>query len=162
MDTNIVPKMKHLLDWFMDRFWVDLGRISGGGQVGAKLAPKSTKHRSKSDACCETRFFEKSCSPCSGGSIFSRFARPSWSPKPIKNRSKFEVQVRVPLGIDISSILVGSGSQVGKENRAKIDQKSIQKGIQQIISKRVRLGGSQGGISRTRTVRGGILDPLKH
>ena len=49
--------------------------------------------------------------------------------KSIKNRLKFEVQVRVPLGIDFSSILLGFEKQVGKENRAKINQKSIQKGI---------------------------------
>ena len=47
------------------------------------------------------------------------------------------------------------GSQVGREDRAKIDQKSIPKGIPKIIKKRVRLGrfwvgGSKGGDGRRR------------
>ena len=50
---------------------------------------------------------------------------PSWEQKSIKNRSKFEVQVRVPLGIDFSSILGGFGRQVGRENRTKSEQKGI-------------------------------------
>ncbi len=49
--------------------------------------------------------------------------------KSMKNRSKFEAQVGVPLAIDFSSILAGFETQVGEENRAKIDQKSLQKGI---------------------------------
>ena len=48
--------------------------------------------------------------------------------KSIKNRSKFEAQVGVPLGIDFLSTLAGFETQVGEENRIKIDQKSIQKG----------------------------------
>ena len=59
----------------------------------------------------------------------------------MKNRSKFDAPVRVPLGIDFASILGSFWSQVGEENRAKIDQKSIQKGIEKIMKKRVRLGG---------------------
>ncbi len=48
------------------------------------------------------------------------------------------------LGIDFSSILVGFGRQVGKENRAKIDQNSIQKDIPKMMEKRGRLGGFWG------------------
>ena len=44
-----------------------------------------------------------------------------FEPKSIKNRLKIEIQDRLPLGIDFSSILVGFGRQVGTENRAKID-----------------------------------------
>ena len=43
--------------------------------------------------------------------------------KSIKNRSKNEVNMGWYLGIDFSSILVDLGSQVGRQNRAKIDQK---------------------------------------
>ena len=56
--------------------------------------------------------------------------------KSTKNRSKFEAQVGVPLGIDFSSIWGGLGSQVGQENRAKIDQKSKQKGINKNYEKK--------------------------
>ena len=61
------------------------------------------------------------------GLDFSGSGGPSWQPKSIKNRSKFEVQDRKALGIDFSRILEGLGRQVGRENRAKIDQKSMPK-----------------------------------
>jgi len=48
---------------------------------------------------------------------------PSWEPTSIKNRSKNEVKMGRQLGIDFSSILVDFGTQVGRQNRAKIDQK---------------------------------------
>ena len=54
----------------------------------------------------------------------------------IKNRLNIEAQVGVPFGIDFSSILGGFGSQVGQENRAKINQKFIQKGIEKRMQKK--------------------------
>ena len=63
----------------------------------------------------------------------------------MKNRFQFEVQDRVPLVIDFGWILEGFGGQVGRGNRAKIDQKSIQKSIQKIIEKSGRLGRFWGG-----------------
>ena len=48
-------------------------------------------------------------------------------PKSIKNRSKNEVNMGRHLGIDFSSILVDFGSQVGRQNRAKIDAKRHRK-----------------------------------
>ena len=50
--------------------------------------------------------------------------------KSIKNRFKIEAQVGVALGIDFSWIWGGFWIQVGEENRTKIDQKSIQNGIE--------------------------------
>ena len=47
----------------------------------------------------------------------------SWEQKSIQNQSKFEVQHKVPLGIDFCSILVDFGGQVGFPNPPKIDQK---------------------------------------
>ena len=49
--------------------------------------------------------------------------------KSIRNPSKIEAQDGMPLGIDSGRIFVGFGKQVGRENRAKIDQKSIKKTI---------------------------------
>ena len=49
--------------------------------------------------------------------------RPSWEPKPTKNRSKNGVQDGMHLGIDFLAILVDFGYQVGVKNRSKIDQK---------------------------------------
>ena len=45
----------------------------------------------------------------------------------MKNRPKKEVNMGRHLGIDFSSIWVGFGSQVGSQNRAKIDQKRCRK-----------------------------------
>ena len=61
-------------------------------------------------------------------------------PKSIQNRSKSEVQDGMPLGIDFLWISMGLGSQLGRENRPKIDQKSIPKGIRKMIGKNGPLG----------------------
>ena len=53
--------------------------------------------------------------------------------KPIKNRSKIEVQNDMPLRIDFSKILVGYGRQVGQENRTKMLSKSISKDVQKTM-----------------------------
>ena len=50
----------------------------------------------------------------------------SWDQKRTKNRSKNGVQDGMHLVIDVSSIFVDLGSQVGKENEAKIDIKKGQ------------------------------------
>ena len=48
----------------------------------------------------------------------------------MKNQSKFEAPVGVPLGIDFSSMWGGVWKQVGVGNPTKIDQKTIQQGIE--------------------------------
>ena len=73
----------------------------------------------------------------------------------MKNQSKIEAQDGSPLGIDFWWILVGFGSQVGVENRAKSDQKSIKKRIEKMMKKRCVLeaprgGGSSGGLQSRR------------
>ena len=55
-----IKKLMHL-----GRFLEGFGRF-----LGAKMEPCWHPNRSKIDATCEKRFFEKSCSPCSGGLIF--------------------------------------------------------------------------------------------
>ena len=67
---------------------------------------------------------------------FLSFWGRSWHQNSIKNQSKIEAQDGSPLGIDFLWILVGFGSQVGVENRAKSDQKSIKKRIEKIMKKR--------------------------
>ena len=73
----------------------------------------------------------------------------------MKNQSKIEAQDGSPLGIDFWWILVGFGSQVGVENRAKSDQKSIKKRIEKMMKKRCVLeapgwGDAKDGPSRRR------------
>ena len=48
---------------------------------------------------------------------------PSWESKSIKKRCQNEVNLGRYLGTDFSSILVVFGKQVGRENRAKINEK---------------------------------------
>ena len=73
----------------------------------------------------------------------------------MKNQLKIEAQDGSPLGIDFWWILVGFGSQVGVENRAKSDQKSIKKRIEKKMKKKCVLeapgwGDSTDGPSRGR------------
>ena len=80
-------------------------------------------NRRKINVICEKLIFEKSSFFQWKNTYFQGSGGPRWQPKSIKNRSKFEVQLRVPLGIDFSSILVDFGGQVGFQNPPKIDQK---------------------------------------
>ena len=59
----------------------------------------------------------------------------------MKNRSKNEVMMGRHLGIDFSWILVDFEGQVGAMLGSKIDQNSIQEGIEKRMRKRKRLGG---------------------
>ena len=73
----------------------------------------------------------------------------------MKNQSKIEAQDGSPLGIDFWWILVGFGSQVGVENRAKSDQKSIKKRIEKVMKKRCVLEALGWGPSMGALRRGG-------
>ena len=61
IDVKIDQKIDALQDCFFNRFV----KILEG-----KMEASWHQNQSKIDAKCEKRFFEKSCSPCSGGSIF--------------------------------------------------------------------------------------------
>ena len=96
------------------------------------------------------------------GREFSGFGGPSWEQKSIKNRSKNEVMMGRHLGIDFSWILVDFEGQVGAMLGSKIDQNSIQEGIEKRMRKRKRLGGvleaPGGGVDASRGAkRGGSL-----
>ena len=84
------------------------------------MEPSWHQNRSNIDANCEKRFSEKSCSRCSGGSIFEILGVEVGG----KNRLKNEVNMGRHLGIDFSSILMDFGRQVGRlvglKNRWKI------------------------------------------
>ena len=59
----------------------------------------------------------------------------SWEQTSTTNRSKNGTQDGMHLGIDLLAISVNFWSHVGKQNRAKIDRKSIQKGIEKKMRK---------------------------
>ena len=58
----------------------------------------------------------------------------------MKKLLKNEVNMRRHLGIDFSWNSVGFGRQVGRENRAKMVKKSIQKCIQKVMKRNKRFG----------------------
>ena len=65
MENKIDAKIDQKFDASWDRFSEGFWWIWGG-----KMEPSWHQKRSKIDANCEKRFFEKPCSRCSGGSIF--------------------------------------------------------------------------------------------
>ena len=81
-------------------------------------------------------------------------------PKSIKHRSKFKFQDGVPLGIDFSSIWGCFGRQVRRHNRTKIDQKSIQKGTENILKQKTCVLDAPGMGAKARHGGGWILGPL--
>ena len=62
-----------------------------------------------------------------------------------KNRSTIERQNELPLDTDFWWMLVGFGRQVGLENRAKSEKKSIGKRIEKMMKKRCVLEAPKGG-----------------
>ena len=95
----------------------------------------------KLDANFERRFFEKTWFSLRKNNDFEGSGGRSWDQKSIKNRSKNEVMMGRHLGIDFSWILVDFEGQVGAMLGSKIDQNSIQEGIEKRMRKRKRLGG---------------------
>ena len=95
------------------------------------MEPSWHQNRVKNRYQLRRAIFWKSCSRCSGGSIFEdRGAEVA-----TKTRSKIEAQDGLPLGIDFWWILVDFGRQVGVEKRAKSKQKSSKKRIEKMMKK---------------------------
>ena len=99
-----------------------------GGENGTKLAPNSSAKSVRTSTCD----FKKIVLSQLWGREFSGFGGPSWKQKSNKNRSKNEVMMGRPLGIDFSWILVDFEGQVGAMLGSKIDQNSIQGGIEML------------------------------
>ena len=79
------------------------------------------QNRSKIDACCETRFFAKSCSPCSGGSKNGVHGVQVGS----KNRSKIDQNLKSKMGCLLALIFDAFWSFFGGKLGGKIEPKSI-------------------------------------
>ena len=116
-DAKIDQKIDASWDRFLEGFWWILG-----GKMEASWHQNGIKNVHN----FERRFFEKSCSRCSGGSIFEILGVEVGS----KNRSKNDMQHEVHLGIDFWWILIDFRSQVGVEHRPKIDAKRCRKSDQ--------------------------------
>ena len=96
----------------------------------------------------ERRFFEKSCSRCSGGTIFKILGIKIES----KKRSKIDPKIACNMKCILASIFGGFWSILGPKLGWKIDQKSKQKGIEKTMEKSRRLGrvlGASWGVPRS-------------
>ena len=112
IDAKIDQKIDAFQDRFLKRFW----RIFGG-----KMEASWHQNRSKIDACCETRFFAKSCSPCSGGSKNGVQGVQVGS----KNRSKIDQNLKSKMGCLLASIFDAFWSFFGGKLGGKIEPRSI-------------------------------------
>ena len=138
------------------QFWSNFDRFLDG-----KWKHVGTKIESKIDVNFERPILQKVLKNKWIFIDFYGFGGRSWHQKSIKNRSKIEAQDEWPLGIDFWWILVGFGSQVGRKNRAKSDQKSIKKRIEKMMKKRCVLEAPGCAPSTERaTVPQGSWDPL--
>ena len=122
IDAKIDQKIDAFQDRFLKRFW----RICGG-----KMEASWHQNRSKIDACCETRFFAKSCSPCSGGSKNGVQGVQVGS----KNRSKIDQNLKSKMGCLLASIFDAFWSFFGGKLARKIEPRSIQNRSQKASKK---------------------------
>ena len=118
IDAKINKFVKASWDLIFIGFWLTLeGKWR---QVGIRMA-------SKIDANFERPFFQKTLFCRGENNDFEGSGNRSWEPKSIKIRSKKHVNMRRHLGIDVSSILMDFGSQVGPKLAPKTQQKWIWK-----------------------------------
>ena len=94
IDTKIDQKIVASWDRFLKGFWWILE---------GKMEPSWHQNRLKIDANCEKRFFEKSCSRCSGGSIFEILGVEVGS----KNQSKIDQKMKSRWEGILASIFLG-------------------------------------------------------
>ena len=112
IDVKNDQKIDAFQDRFLKRFWWILGR---------KMEASWHQNRSKIDACCETRFFAKSCSPCSGGSKNGVQGVQVGS----KNRSKIDQNLKSKMGCLLASIFDAFWSFCRGKLGRKIEPRSI-------------------------------------
>ena len=112
---SMQKSIKNLMHLGID-FWKDLE-----GFWEPKWSHVGTQIDQKSMWFAKSGFSKNHCFSFRKNHYFQGSGGPSWEPKSIKNRLKFEVQDRRALGIDFSRISVNFGRQVG----TKIDEKFI-------------------------------------
>ena len=124
----------------------------------------------KIDVNFERRFFQKTLFFLRKRHVFLGPGGRKIKNKSKKNRSKNEAKMRIALGIDFSWIFFDFGRQVGAKLASKIDKKSIQKSIKNMMRKKRYLDASWrrlgpvlacggGHAPRARSEEGGFLGP---
>ena len=100
------------------------------------MKPSWHQNRSKIDAKCEKRFFDKSCSRCSGGSILKILGVEVGS----KNRLKINLKMKSTREGILASIFDRFCWILRAKLGGKIEPRSMQKGIEKTIEKRTAFG----------------------
>ena len=96
------------------------------------MKPSWHHNRSKIDAKCEKRFFEKSCSRCSGGSILEILGVEVGS----KDRLKINLKMKSTWEGILASIFDRFWWILGAKLGGKIEPRSIKNGIEKTMKKR--------------------------
>ena len=96
------------------------------------MEPSWHPNRSKFDANCQKRFFEKSCSRCSGGSIFEILGVEVGS----KNRLKIDQKMKSTWEGILALISHRSWWILGGKLGGKIEPRSTKNGIEKTTGKR--------------------------
>ena len=78
----------------------------------------------------------------------------------IKDQSKNDIPNEMHLGIDVFLMWVDFGKQAGRENRTKIEQKSIRKSIEKMMQKKRVLDALLGGVHERAMPGRRSWDPL--
>ena len=123
-------KIDAKIDRFFDASW---GRFLRGFWwiLGSKMEPSWHQNRSKIDANCEVRFFEKSCSRCSGGSIFEILGVEVGR----KNRLKIDQKTESKMECILASIFDRFWWILEGKLGWKLEPRSTQKGIEKRCEK---------------------------
>ena len=114
------------------------------------------QNRRKIDANIEKPFFEKNLFFLRKNSDFESSKGCKIEENSIKNRLKSEGQDGMPLGIDFLKDFDRFWKQVGKENRAKSEQKPIPKCIKKMMTKKCFLEAHGGPENRSTGGRRGV------
>ena len=121
--AKIDQKNGDLLKSIFERFWCILG---------PKMEPSWHPNGIKNVHNFEIRFFGKSCSRCSGGTIFEILGVKVES----QNRAKMNPNISCNIKCIMASIFGGFGSIFGPKLGWKNDPTSMEKGVEKTIRKR--------------------------
>ena len=116
--SNIDVKIDKKIDASWDRFFEGFLKILGA-RMEPCWHPKGTQDASYLKSTENQKNFKRQWN----FNDFWSSGAPSWKQKSINNRFKKGIKMGRYLGIDFEWILDDLGSQVGGQNRAKIDQK---------------------------------------
>ena len=154
MAKKIDPKLDHFFDVSWDRCLGGIWLI-----FGAKMEPSWHQNGIKNRCLLGRTIFLKSCSGCSGGSIFQDL----WVQIGSKHRPKTDQKMESKMECILASIFERFCWILGAKLGGKIDQKSIKNHIEKTMQKTkpfgTRLGPSSGCQGRRHVLRPNAARP---